>query len=51
MKIIKKGETVIYNGMEHVVILVFEFKGDMKVELKNKHNGTQLVVFLQELDY
>lgn len=44
------GNQITYAGMNHRIIRVFEYKGDLKVELKNLHNNNQFIIFLSELE-
>lgn len=48
--IIEAGKMITYNGMSHRVLRVFNYNGDMKVELKNLHNNNQFIIFLNEID-
>jgi len=44
------GKLITYNGMQHRVMRVFDYKGNLKVELKNLHNNNQFIIFLSELE-
>ena len=48
--IIEAGKMITYNGMNHRVLRVFKYNGDLKVELLNLHNKNQFIIFLTELD-
>jgi hypothetical protein len=50
MTTIIQGKLITYNGMQHRVMRVFDYKGDLKVELKNLHNNNQFIIFLSELE-
>jgi hypothetical protein len=50
MTTIIAGKLINYNGMSHRVLRVFDYKGDLKVELKNLHNNNQFIIFLSELE-
>ena len=50
MTTIIQGKLITYNGMQHRVLKVFDYKGDLKVELKNLHNNNQFIIFFSELE-
>ena len=50
MKPITAGSLITYQGMSHRVIRIFNFQGDLKVELKNLHNDNQFIVFLIDIE-